>query len=560
MHSQLYDSTPAILQGKMSLRFTVIILFSFLLLAACGESGPATPVKPVMLAEISASPESGGKFIEASIGEPSNLIPILASDSASHDIASQIYVGLLKYDKNINLVPYAAESFSVEKGGKLIKFKLRKDIFWTDGVQLTAEDVEFTYRLTIDPKTPTPYATNFKAVKTFRLTGRFSFEVEYEEPYAKALVSWATDILPKHVLEGEDLLNTKYSREPVGAGPYLLKKWEPGTQVILEANPHFFEGQPYIETVVYRIIPDLSTQFLELKAGNIDTMGLTPLQYLYQTSGPGWDRSFNKFEFLSSGYTFLGFNMKHPFFKDVRVRQAIDYAIDRREIVKGVLYGLGEVANGPYKPGTWQYDKDVKPRPYDPEKARKLLADAGWIDSDGDGILDKDGTPFAFSIMTNQGNTQRIKTGVILQQRLGEIGILVHLRTIEWAAFTKEFVNKGRFDAIILGWNILQDPDIFSVWHSSMAVDGGLNFTRYTNARLDDLLVRGRKMVGQEQRKPIYDEVQQILHDDVPYCFLYVAKALPIVQARVQNIKAAPAGIAYNFTKWWIPTSYQLLQ
>lgn len=544
----------------MSLRILVIMTLALALLAGCGESGPATPVKPVDRRAVPARPQSGGSFIEASLGEPSNLISMLATDSASHEVASQIFVGLVKYDKNIELVPYAAESFSIEDGGRLLKFKLREDIYWFDGVQLTAEDVEFTYKLMIDPETPTAYATNFKAVKEFRRTGKFTIEVEYEEPFAKALVTWAADILPKHAMEGEDLLNTKYSRQPLGAGPYKLKEWVPGSQLVLEANPDFFEGKPYIDRVVYRIIPDLSTQFLELKAGNLDTMGLTPLQYLYQTKGPGWDGSFNKFEYLSSGYTFLGFNMKHQFFQDVRVRRAIDHAIDRHEIVTGVLYGLGEAANGPYKPGTWQYNENIRPRSYDPNKARRLLAEVGWTDSDGDGVLDKDGVPFAFSIITNQGNTQRIKTGVIIQQRLADIGIKVDLRTVEWAAFIKEFVDKGRFDAIILGWNILQDPDIFGVWHSSMAVEGGLNFTRYTNEELDTLLERGRRLVEQDKRKPIYDRVQEILFNDAPYCFLYVPKALPIVQARVQNIKAAPAGIAYNFTKWWIPTSLQRQQ
>jgi len=528
-----------------------------MVLVGCGQSGPSTPVKPVNEAALPSSPESGGTIVEAMLGEPSNLISMLATDSASHEVASQIYVGLVKYNKDIELVPYAAESFSIEDGGRLLKFKLREDIKWFDGVPLTADDVEFTYKLMIDPKTPTAYGGNFKVVKEFRKTGRYTFEIEYEEPFAKALVTWATDILPKHALEGEDLLDTKYSRQPLGAGPYKLKEWVPGTQVVLEANPDFFEGKPYIEKVVYRVIPDLSTQFLELKAGNLDMMGLGPLQYLYQTSGPGWDGSFNKFEYLSSGYSFLGYNMKHRFFQDVRVRRAIDYAIDRDEIVKGVLYGLGEPANGPYKPGTWQYNEAVKPRPYNPEKAKELLKQAGWTDTDNDGVLDKDGIPFAFSIITNQGNTQRIKSGVIIQQRLSDIGIKVDLRTVEWAAFIKEFVDKGRFDAIILGWNILQDPDIYNVWHSSMAVAGGLNFTRYTNDRLDALLEQGRAIVDIERRKVIYDEVQQILHEEVPYSFLYVPKSLPIVQARVQNIKAAPAGIAYNFTKWWIPISLQ---
>ncbi|AMK12072.1 peptide-binding protein [Pseudodesulfovibrio indicus] len=533
-------------------------LLCLVLLAGCSDGGgPATPVPPIDPAAVPAAPESGGTLVQPTIGEPSNLISVLASDSSSHEIAGLIYVGLLKYDKDINLVPYAAESYEVLDGGKLLKFKLREDIYWTDGVQLTADDVEFTYRLTIDPETPTAYAGNFKLVKEFRKTGKFSFEVTYDQPFAKALVSWATDILPKHALEGEDLLNTKYSRQPLGAGPYILKEWDAGSQLVLEANPNYFEGRPYIDRVIYRMIPDMGTQFLELKAGNLDMMGLDPLQYLYQTTGPGWDGSFHKFEYLSFGYTFLGFNFKHPFFKDVRVRKAIDFAIDRRELVKGVLYGLGKAANGPYKPGTWQYDEDVKPRAYDPAKARELLAEAGWTDSDGDGWLDKDGKRFAFSIITNQGNSQRIKTGVILQQRLKEIGIQVSLRTVEWAAFIKEFVDKGRFDAIILGWNILQDPDIYNVWHSSMAVDGGLNFIRYVNPELDELLERGRHMVVQEERKPVYDRVQEILHEDVPYCFLYVPMSLPIVQARIQNIKAAPAGISYNFEKWWIPRRLQ---
>jgi len=558
MLSQLYVPTIMVLQGKMRLRTLLITLFFLITLASCSDgNGPQTPVAPLNPAQVPAEPEHGGSFIQAELGEPSNLIAILATDSASHEIASQIYVSLLKYDKDIRLVPYAAESFEVLDGGRRIRFKVRKDIRWFDGVPLTARDVEFTFRLTLDPKTPTAYRENLKAVSAFRLIDDYTFEVEYDKPFAKALVTWALDILPEHALKGEDLLTTKYSRQPLGAGPYKLGEWVPGSQVVLTANPDYFEGKPYIERVVYRIIPDLSTQFLELKAGNLDMMGLTPLQYLYQTSGPGWDGSFNKFEYLSSGYAFLGFNMNHPFFKDSRVRQAIDYAIDRDELVKGVLYGLGEAANGPYKPGTWQYDEDVKPRPYDPEKARALLAEAGWTDSDLDGVLDRDGVPFAFSIITNQGNTQRIKTGVILQQRLRDIGIVVSLRTVEWAAFIQEFIDKGRFDATILGWNILEDPDIYSVWHSSMAVDGGLNFTRYKNPELDDLLERGRHMVGAEVRKPVYDRVQEILHEEVPYCFLYVPKSLPIVQARVQNIKAAPAGIAYNFPKWWIPKSLQ---
>ncbi len=227
----------------MSLRTLLIICLVLVLLAGCEEGGGvATPVAPVSVAEIPSQPQFGGSLTETMLGEPSNLISPLATDSSSHAVASQIYVSLMKYDKNINLVPYAAESWEVLADGRLLRFKMREDIRWFDGEPLTADDVEFTYRLMIDPKTPTAYAGNFKLVKKFRKTGRYSFEVEYDEPFAKALITWAMDILPKHALEGENLLDTKYSRAPLGAGPYKLGEWQAGSQITLEANPDFLKA------------------------------------------------------------------------------------------------------------------------------------------------------------------------------------------------------------------------------------------------------------------------------------------------------------------------------
>ncbi len=244
-------------------------------------------------------------------------------------------------------------------------------------------------------------------------------------------------------------------------------------------------------------------------------------------------------------------------FQDVRVRRALACAINKQELVKGVLLGLGKPALGPYKPGTWVYHDELEPYGFDPAKATALLAEAGWTDSDGDEILDKDGRPFEFTILTNQGNTQRIKTATIIQRRLADIGITVHVRTVEWAAFLKEFIDKGRFDTALLGWNILQDPDLYDVWHSSKAKPGGLNFVNYKNAELDALLEEGRRTVERPERRRIYRRVQEILHHDQPYVFLFVPDALPIVQARIQNIHPAPAGISYNFTEWWIPEQWQ---
>ncbi len=519
---------------------------------ADAKSAPAAVPQPV------GEPVAGGRIVMATIGEPSNLIPPLSTDSSSHEVADLLYVSCLRYDKDIRLEPYAAERFEVAEDGKLLKFWLRPGIRWTDGVELTAEDVEFTYKMMIDPKTPTAYAEDYKAITNFTVTGRYSFEVRYAEPFARALVTWAGAILPKHALAGQDLMNTKYAREPLGAGPYTLASWEPGRQLVLDVNPDYFEGRPYIDQVVYRIIPDASTMFLELKAGNLDMMSLTPQQYLYQTTGAAWDTAWRKFKYLSFSYTYLGYNLKSPFFSDVRVRRALAQAVDKQAIVKGALLGLGVPTVGPYKPGTWVYNDAIADYAYDPAKAKALLAEAGWQDRNGDGVLeDASGRPFAFTILTNQGNEQRVKTATIIQSQLAAIGIRVEIRTVEWASFLKEFVDKGNFDALILAWNITQDPDSFDVWHSSRAVPGGLNFVGYRNPEVDALLDKGRHCLDQAERKTIYDAFQRILHDDQPYMFLYTPYALPILNANIQNVAAAPAGIAYNFTKWWIPRDKQ---
>ncbi|MBW2053401.1 MAG: peptide-binding protein [Deltaproteobacteria bacterium] len=477
--------------------------------------------------------------------------------ASSSTISGLVYNGLLKTDKNLDLVGDLADSWDISEDGLTITFHLRKGTKWHDGHPFTSKDVMFTYKLMIDPKTPTAYGEDYKQVKKAETPDEHTFRVTYDRPYAPALISWSFPVMPSHLLEGQDITKSPLARKPVGTGPYIFKEWLTGQKIILETNPDYFEGRPYISRYVYRIIPDTATMFLELKSGGLDQMGLTPIQYKRQTNTPDFEKNFRKYEYLAFSYTYMGFNLLDPKFKDKRVRQAIGYAIDKNEIIDGVLLGLGQPANGPYKPGTWVYNENVTPYPLDQAKAKKLLAEAGWSDTDSDGLLDKDGQPFIFTITTNQGNKQREMTALIIQQKLKEIGIEVKVRIIEWAAFLKEFVDKKSFEAVILGWTIPINPDLFDVWHSTKTKPGELNFISYKNSEVDRLIDQGRFTFDRKVMKESYDRIQEILKEDAPYIFLYVGKALPVVAARFQGIKPAPAGIGYNFTKWYVPKRLQ---
>ena len=527
-----------------------------LLLAAC--SGGKKEAPPENASSVPNVPAYGDRIVEGSIGGISGFLSAVTSDSASHAAAGYVFNGLVRYDKDLKLEGVLAESWEVSPDGKRITFRLRRNVKWQDGAPFTSSDVMFTYQRMIDPKTPTAYGDAFKQVKRASAPDPFTFVAEYARPFAPALESWGMDILPKHLLEKyPDISKSPLNKKPVGTGPYRFVEWRAGEKVVFDANPDYFEGKPYITRVITRVIPDQATMFLELKSGGLDTMDLTPPQYARQTETAGFKKSFNRYKYTASGYTYLGFRLSHPFFRDKRVRQAIAYASDKKALIDGVLLGLGQEATGPYKPGTWACNPNVVKYPHDPARAKALLAEAGWKEKDKDGVLRKDGQTFEFTVLTNAGNEARAKTAAILQQNLAEVGIRMQIRTVEWAAFINQFIDKRDFEAVILGWSISPDPDQYVIWHSSMTGPKELNFVGFADPEVDKLLEEGRSTFDLEKRKKAYFRIQEILAEEQPYVFLFVPDALPVVQSRFHGIQPALAGISYNFNKWYVPKALQ---
>ena len=316
----------------------------------------------------------GDTYVNSSISDAKVLNPVLIGDSASNEVAGLIYNGLVKYDKDLRVVGDLAQSYEVLRGGLELVFHLRHNVRWHDGQPFTAADVLFTYQKARDPKTICYFADEFLDVQSVTAPDPYTVRVRYKKPYAPGLGSWGMSIVAKHVYAGAADFNTHpANRRPIGTGPYKFKEWKTDQYVMLDANPDYFEGRPYFDRYVYRVIPDQAVQFMEMRNQSVDSLGLTPDQF------KAYDAMFEhhqRYRYPAFTYIYMGFNLNHPLFSDVRVRRALTLAIDRQTLVDGILLGLGRTISGPFALSSWAYNAGVKPLPYDPAAAQALLSEA----------------------------------------------------------------------------------------------------------------------------------------------------------------------------------------
>lgn len=518
---------------------------SFLLFTAFFQAVSADPADPSLQTP-------GDAFVTVSSAEPSNLIPFLASDSASAEVSRLIFNGLLKYDKDLKLTGDLAESWEVQEGGTRILFHLRKNVRWQDGGYFTAHDVVFTYLNVMNPHWPTPYSGMFEKVESVYALDRFTVEVRYKEPFAPGLASWTMGIVPAHRLSMGDFPNTPFSTSPIGTGPYALKRWVRGELIELRANPQYFEGAPLISRLLIRILPDPATSFLELQMENLDTSSLTPLQFDRQIETDFFKKNYKSYRMDGMQYTYLGYNLQSPLFEDRRVRQALAMVIDTGEIIQGAYRGYGRPVAGPFLPDSWAYDPSVQPFAHDPVQAKKLLEDAGWK-MGHDGWLVRDGRKFSFTVLTNAGNDERKMVCEILQKQFRVLGIDMKIQTVEWGAFLKEFIHTKNFEAALLGWNLAPDPDIYDIFHSSRSAPGQFNFVSYQNPEVDKLLEEARAEFSEEKRAELYHRIHRLIYEDQPYAFLAAPQSLSLLHRRFQGVTEGKWGIGADFVRWFVP-------
>jgi ABC-type transport system substrate-binding protein len=447
----------------------------------------------------------------------------------------------------------AAELLPATEHNPIIEFRLRPGVRFHDGQEVTAKDVKFTYDAIMDPQNLSPRVSDYEPVKDIQVIDPRTVRIIYKRLYSPAVGTWAMGLLPEHLLnaqalrqealragmdpEGFSLRQSQFNRQPIGCGPFRFREWKSDQYIALDRFAEYWEGAPNYQRYVYRIIPDLLTQEMEFYAGSIDAYGVQP----YQVARLENDPRFQHFSGTSYAYSYIGYNLRRKPFDDPRVRRALSMSIDVDSIIAFVLHRQGERTTGPFLKQTEYFNHAIAPVPYDPEGALKLLAEAGWR-RNSDGRLEKDGQKLQFTLITNSGNDIRRSILAIAQDAWKQLGIDVRTDLVEWSVFIKERVNKLDFDALVLGWSMGIEPDLYQIWHSSQSGPHQLNFVGYHNPLADDLIVRIRQEYDFDRKVALCHRLHAIIAGDQPYTFLYVGKWTAVLDKRIAIRGTDPDG------------------
>lgn len=537
--------------------FLLVLGGASLLLSSCRREVPATA------APVASQPVRGGTLVVASIADMDSINELLSANSrAADDIHYRIFSHLLDEQPDFTdhpptFKPELAERWEWSPDHLTLTFHLRKDAVWSDGVPVTAEDVRFTWQAQTSPEIAWDTFYMKEYIRDVEVVDAHTVRYHFTRLGPSMLVEANEGlILPKHLWGQVPFAKWResgdYFRDHlVSSGPFKLERWTPQQEIVLARNERYWNPElPYIDKVVVRIIPDVQNRVTQLLAGSIDLLEQVPMADLPRIeAAPHLELT----SFWHRTYQYVAWNARNPLFATKELRRALTLAIDRQGLVDALWGKWARVADSPIVQNVWAHNDALVPWPYDPAEARRLLAEQGFKDTDGDGILDRDGRKFSFDLITNQGNSARMNAVVMIQDQLKKVGIEVRPRILEFNALN-EALTERKYDAVLSAWGMPTTLDLRYAYHSKSIEDGD-NHTFYSNPEVDRIIEEIERLPDITEAKALLDRAQLLIHEDQPLTFLWESQRINGLNRRVKNAQSNLFSTLWHLHEWWLQPS-----
>lgn len=535
----------------------------------------AGPIQEILVTATPVPPKRGGTFVAAAPVDATIFNPVLSTDSVSATVNRFLYPSLIGQEPVTGVLTPTelARSWDISPDGLVWTFHLRDDVWWSDGTPVAANDVVFTFAAIADEQVQSPLRMNLQAVASVETPNPQTVVVTFRQVVCDGLRDLAVGLLPSHIFAADfsDLATHPQNTTPtVSAGPFLFQEWQPGKEISLVRNEGYFKGAPYLDGWTLRVIPDRAERLVGLQSGAIDSLPLSPAEL----TAVALDPSLRIYKYRDDGYAFLALNLAdpntpqpgldengaaqpqtpHPILGDAQVRQALAHGLDVQAIIRRAYLGQGYPLAANVLPSIgWAYNQAIAPYTYNPTKSQLLLTAAGWVDENGDGIREKAGEPLVLRLFTNEDSQTRIDAGELVAEQLAALGFSIQFQTLPFNQLVNELFHQ-QFDLALIDWSGLGgDPNDSRLWQRGADRPGsGFNFVSFANDRVEELLAAGLALPGCDpaQRAHYYKEVQQIIHDELPYIFLAGTVGNIGYSQHWQAIAPSPWNFYWNVEKW----------
>ncbi len=488
---------------------------------------------------------NGGVLSYGEYGRPATLDPITSNEMISLRLTELIFNGLVGINEKQEIVPELAERWERSPDGRTYTFYLRKDVTWhqREGEApkpFTADDVIFTYKIMMHPRTITPLKVRYEFIESAEKIDDYTVKFTLKRPILNALAKFSFKIIPKHGPTNPVYLtrDDQFVQNPIGTGPYILKTITPEREIILVANDNYFKGRPHIDKFIAKPFADQNIMTQALMFNAIDMIVLVNPRDIPEIQG---DKRFNLQPYNALSYSFFGYNIRNPLLADKRVRKAFTYALNRQEMLDSFFNGQGTIISGPFAPGSWAYNLDVQPLPFDTQKAMTLLQEAGFTRG-ADGIMQKDGKRLALSLKVPiEKESESVKRVVLaFKNYLKNIGVDIAVEFKEWQAWKEDVFLEHDFDIIFASWVFDDSADISSLFHSGEIGPWKNNFIGYSNPEVDSLINESKLTLDYEKRRTINRKLHAILADENPYTFLWTLTNYAAYHKKIRRVAIHP--------------------